>query len=36
MSLLNFNFAVVYTNHKFVVSLKNHSNYLKDNIFEFF
>ena len=32
MSLLNFNFAMVYMIHKILVLLKNHLNYLKDNI----
>ena len=36
MSLLNFNFIMIYTIHKILVSIKNHLNYLKDNIFERF
>ena len=36
MSLLNFNLVMVYTIHKTLVLLKNHLNYLKDNIFECF
>ena len=36
MSLLNFNFVMIYTIHKILVLLKNHLNYLKDNIFECF
>ena len=34
--LLNFNFAMIYIIHKILVLIKNHRNYLKDNIFEFF
>ena len=34
MSLLNFSFAVIYIIHKMLVLLKNHLNYLNDNIFE--
>ena len=33
---LNFNFVMVYIIHKILVLLKNHLNYLKDNIFECF
>ena len=36
MSLLNFNFVVIYVIHKMLVLLKNHLNYLKDNIFKCF
>ena len=36
MSLLHFNFVMVYTIHKILVLLKSHLNYLKDNIFKFF
>ena len=36
ISLLNFNFAMIYIIHKFLVFIKNHLNYLKDNIFKFF
>ena len=36
MSLLNFSFIMVYTIHKISVLIKNHLNYLKDNIFELF
>ena len=32
MSLLNFNFAMIYLIHKILVLLQNHLNYLKDNI----
>ena len=31
---LNFNFAMIYIIHKVLVLIKNHLNYLKDNIFE--
>ena len=34
MSLLNFNFVIIYIIHKILVLLKNHLNYLKDNIFK--
>ena len=34
MSLLNFSFIIIYTIHKILVLIKNHLNYLKDNIFE--
>ena len=36
MSLLNFNFAMIYATHKILVSIKNHLNYRKDNSFECF
>ena len=36
MSLLNFNFVMIYTIHKILAFLKNHLNYLKDNILECF
>ena len=36
ISLLNFNFVMIYIIHKILVLLKNHLNYLKDSIFEFF
>ena len=36
MSLLNFNFAMVYIIHKILVLPRNHLNYLKDSIFECF
>ena len=36
MSLLNFNFVISYKNHKMLVLLKNHLNYLKNSIFECF
>ena len=36
MSLLNFNFLMIYIIHKILVLLKNHLNFLKDNVFECF
>ena len=36
MSLSNFNFVLVYIIHKILVLLKNHLNYLTDNIFKCF
>ena len=36
MSLLNFNFAMIYIIHKILVWLKNHLNYFRDSIFECF
>ena len=36
MSLLNFNFAMIYIIHKILVLPRNHLNYLKDSIFECF
>ena len=36
MSLLNFNFVMIRTIHKILVLIKNHMNYLQDNIFECF
>ena len=36
MPLLSFSFAMIYIIHKMLVLLKNHLNYLKDNIFECF
>ena len=36
MSLLNFDFVMIYIILKILVLLKNHLSYLKDNIFEFF
>ena len=33
ISLLNFNFAMIYIIHKMLVLLKNILNYLKDTIF---
>ena len=35
-SLLNFSFIIIYTIHKILVLVKNHMNYLQDNIFECF
>ena len=34
MSLLYFNFPMTYIIHKMLVLLKDHLNYVKDNIFE--
>ena len=36
ISLLKFNFAMIYKIHKMLLLLKNHLNYLKDIIFECF
>ena len=36
MLLLSFNFAMFYIIHKMLLLLKNHWNYLKDNIFKCF
>ena len=36
MPLLNFNFAMIYVIYRILVLLKNHLNYLKDNIFDCF
>ena len=36
ISLLNFNFAMIYIIQKILVLIKNHMNYFKDNIFECF
>ena len=36
MSLLNFNFVMIYIIHKMLVLIKNNLNYLKDSIFECF
>ena len=36
ISLLNFSFVMVYIIHKILLLLKNHMNYLKDNIFKCF
>ena len=36
MSLLNFSFVMIYITCKKLVLLKNHLDYLKDNIFECF
>ena len=35
-ALLNFSFIMIYTIHKVLVLIKNHLNYLKDNIFKYF
>ena len=34
--LLSFNFVMIYIIHKMLVLLKNHLNYFKDSIFEYF
>ena len=36
MSLLNFKFVMIHITHKILVLIKNHVNYLQDNIFECF
>ena len=36
VSLLNFDFAGIYIIHKTLIMIKNHLNYLKDNILELF
>ena len=36
MSLLSFNFVMIYINDKMLVLLKNQLNYLKNSIFECF
>ena len=36
MSLLNFNFVMIYIIHKILVLLKNHLNYFKSSIYECF
>ena len=36
ISLLNFGFVMIYIIHKILLLLKNHMNYLKDNIFKCF
>ena len=36
ISLLNFKFAMIYIIHKILVLIRNHMDYLKDNIFECF
>ena len=36
MSLLNFNFVMIYIIHKILVLLKNHMNFFKDSVFECF
>ena len=36
MSLLIFNFVIIYIIHKMLVLLKNYLNYLKESIFECF
>ena len=34
MSLLNFNFVMIYIIHKMLLLLKNHMNYLRNSTFE--
>ena len=36
ISLLNFNFAMIYLIHKILILIKNQLNYFKNNVFEFF
>ena len=36
MSLLNFNFVMIDIIHRILALIKNHLNYLKDNIFKCF
>ena len=36
MSLLNFNFVMVYIIHEVLILLKNHLNYLEDSVFKCF
>ena len=36
MSILNFNFVMIYIIHKMLVLLKNNLNYFKDSVFECF
>ena len=36
MSLLSFNFVMIYIIHKMLLLLKNHVNYLRNSIFECF
>ena len=36
ISLLNFNFVMIHVIYKILLFTKNHMNYLKNNIFEFF
>ena len=36
ISLLNINFVMIHIIHKILVLIKNHMNYLKDNILAFF
>ena len=36
ISLLDFNFAIIYIIHKIFVLIKNQINYFKDNFFRFF
>ena len=34
ISLINFNFIMIHIVHKFLVLIKNHMSYFKDNIFK--
>ena len=34
MSILHFNFVMIYTIHKMLILLENNVNYFKDSIFE--
>ena len=36
ISLLSFNFVMIHIIHNILVLIKNHINYLRDNIFKFF
>ena len=36
MSLINFEFVMIHIIHKVLVLIKNHMNYLKDNILNIF
>ena len=36
MSFLGFNLSMIYIIHKILILIKNHLNYLKDNILECF
>ena len=36
MLILNFKFVMIHIIHKILVLIKNHMNYLQDNIFECF
>ena len=36
MSLLNFNFVMIYIIHKMLALIKNNLNFLKDDIFKWF
>ena len=36
ISLLNFSFIIIYKIHKILILIRNHLNYLKDNLSKFF